>query len=583
MAQMIPSVDPDSIEHASERSTYIALRDGLSKKYTVFHSYPWLRWWRGDRDKALLEGEADFVIVHRTHGLLVLEVKGGEVENNGVQWYRVTKGGNKEIRNPFEQARHNMHAVNDIIRDRSSGKIYKTQYNHGYAVVFPDLDYTSRPPAYADRAIIICQRHLFNIADSINEAYAGWTDASKPLEPQQYQKLLDCLMPSFSFIKPIGPEVDAASSRILMLTETQSEAYVSLLSGSPRALVEGAAGSGKTELAIKRAIALSKEDKRTLFVCYNRHLADWLQGRLSADPIAGELDSKLLEIRNFHALASDLAKQAGIPWTSRHGEMGNEFWNSEVPEILNQAINVLEGQGKTVRYDAIVVDEAQDFQELWWYSLTEDLLAGEDAPLQVFLDPNQCLWGDVKRPEIDLPPPIVLPTNCRNTKRVATFAAHTIGMTANTFSMAPEGIPATIVSVASQRDQLSMVQQRIKRLLNFSKLGSKRIVLLGPAAKDRGSLEAIDEIEGTKLVTSVSEWTNGDGILVSTARSFKGLEADAVILYDVGTFGPLFTETDLYVACTRAIYVLEIVVHDEAMCARLRHVSEQKYEAAQGC
>lgn len=49
--------------------------------------------------------------------------------------------------------------------------------------------------------------------------------------------------------------------------------------------------------------------------------------------------------------------------------------------------------------------------------------------------------------------------------------------------------------------------------------------------------------------------------LVTTARSFKGLEADVVLLYDLGDFGRLFRKEDLYVACTRARVLLIAVAH----------------------
>jgi DNA helicase IV len=48
------------------------------------------------------------------------------------------------------------------------------------------------------------------------------------------------------------------------------------------------------------------------------------------------------------------------------------------------------------------------------------------------------------------------------------------------------------------------------------------------------------------------DWRRGAGVLVTTARTFKGLEADVVIAYGLAAFGALFTPTDLYVAWTRA-------------------------------
>ena len=87
MARMFPSVDPHDLEHASEEPVYRALRDQLSNDFTVLHSYPWLRPWRGEGK--LLEGEADFVIAHPRLGLRVIEVKGGSnIRFDGKQWSR---------------------------------------------------------------------------------------------------------------------------------------------------------------------------------------------------------------------------------------------------------------------------------------------------------------------------------------------------------------------------------------------------------------------------------------------------------------------------------------------------------------
>ena len=60
---------------------------------------------------------------------------------------------------------------------------------------------------------------------------------------------------------------------------------------------------------------------------------------------------------------------------------------------------------------------------------------------------------------------------------------------------------------------------------------------------------------------SATDWRKGEGLLCTTARSFKGLEADVVILYDLHAIGPGFTESDLYVALTRARSHIVLVVN----------------------
>ena len=253
------------------------------------------------------------------------------------------------------------------------------------------------------------------------------------------------------------------------------------------------------------------------------------------------------------------------------------FWDEEVPDILGQSVSVLEGQGHHPRFDAIVVDEAQDFREMWWYSISEDLMVDDSgSSLQVFLDPNQSLWGEVNRPEIGLPEALKVETNCRNTKLVAEFSSNVLDLEAKTFRFAPEGVPATITSARNQDEQKRLVTSRVQRLLTNQKLPPNQLVLIGPATKDKGSLASVDTIAGVKLITSASEWRRGGGILVTTARAFKGLEASAVIVYDVGVYGPLFTQADLYVASTRATYSLEVIVHDDEMRSLLRMATSRQ-------
>ena len=53
-----------------------------------------------------------------------------------------------------------------------------------------------------------------------------------------------------------------------------------------RVLVQGTAGSGTTLLALEFALTLADRGERALFLCFNRHLAAWLQEQAKHDPRA---------------------------------------------------------------------------------------------------------------------------------------------------------------------------------------------------------------------------------------------------------------------------------------------------------
>lgn len=560
MASMLPDVDPAQLEHTSEEPVYIALRDHLGADYLVLHSYPWLRPWRED---ALAEGEADFVVVHPERGVLVLEVKGGIVRHDGYRWFRDSGSGPKEFKDPFKQAQRNMHALVDIIGERSKPRIRKEDFIHGYAVVFPHLDYSGAPPPHAEKAIIISRRHLLAMGQAIETAYAAWTSSARRLSVEQYRMLLnDCLMPKFRLFRPVGPDITKASDRLLELTETQAQVFEGLYV-QDRVLVEGVAGSGKTFLALHRALAFARDDKRTLFVCYNKELAAWLREQVEADPSTTEFREGVV-VKHFHALAAELAADAGIAFEpSSGGPKTDAFWNDEVPDLMEQAVLSLDLQGRATSFDAIVVDEAQDFCLGWWYALTQSLLSKPDGPLYAFLDPNQSLRGEVQWPEIEFGARFKLTINCRNTRKIAVASASVLALTPQTFLRAPVGGSLRVLRAGSERHQKGLVLQELRSLLGREDVTPGQIAVIGPAAKDKGSLANVTDVDGVPLLTSAEEWRLGGGVLVTTARSFKGLEADVVLLYDLGGFSRLFRREDLYVSCTRAKVLLVVIVHGE--------------------
>jgi hypothetical protein len=563
---MLPDIDPSELQHTSEQPVYVALREQLGDDFVVLHSYPWLRPWRGE---AFVEGEADFVVLHPSRGLLVLEVKGGDrIRHDGYRWFRDTKEGAREFQDPFKQAQRSMHALLEIARERSGERVRKRDFVHGYAVVFPHLDYEGLPPPHADKAIIISRRNLHFMAQAIETAFAAWTDEARVLPRDRYNMLLnDCLMPKFRVFRPVGPDISLVAEKLLELTETQARVFMGLYV-QDRVLVEGVAGSGKTFLAVHRALAFAREGRKTLFVCFNKELAAWIRRQVQEDPSTAEFRD-MLTVKHFHGLAAELAVEAGIDFRPAGGGARTEvFWNEEVPDLMEQAIVDLAMNGRAVHFDAIVVDEAQDFSLTWWYTLTQSLLSEADGPLYAFIDPNQSLRGAVQWPDVEFAARFKLTINCRNTRRIALASASVLDLEPHVFPRAPAGSALRVLRANSSAQQKGLVMQQLRSLLQREDVTPRQIAVIGPGAKESGSLSDLADIDGVPVVTSAEQWRDGGGVLVTTARSFKGLEADVVLLYDLGGFGRLFRREDLYVACTRAKVLLIAVVHGD-LCSEV--------------
>ncbi len=570
MAIMIPDVAPNQIVHGSERDVYIALRDQLPDTYRVVHSLPWLRPERDAIDAPLREGEADFVILHPDYGLLVLEVKGGEeLFARGHQWFRKLVKGERRITNPFDQARRNMHALTDAVEERTGGRISPKRYVYGYAVVFPQGRATGALPLDVADQILIDVDRMHELERMIEKAFTAFPQKVGKLERADFTEMLDVLLPRFQIMRPLLPQIGAGSEKLLELTDNQTLAFRGLFANR-QLLVEGVAGSGKTLLAVERGLAFARQGIRCLFVCYNKELARWIRDQLAADPDRAEF-AKLVDVYHFHALAAELAKEAGLPFdVPANPAEARQFWDEDAVSILESACASLFAMGEP-RYGALVVDEAQDFAELWWYALFPLIEDGESGSIFVFMDLAQSLRSNASPPPFEFPARYSLNVNCRNTKRIARLSANLVPLETMSPEGAPVGVNVRMLRAAAPTQQAGLVANELRRLLEVEKLTPHQIVLIGPAAKDRGSLKGLNEVGGTRIVTSATDWRAGKGVLCSTARSFKGLEADVVIVYDLAALGSGFTTADLYVACSRARHVLILVSHDE----RIRSILEQ--------
>ena len=137
MAKLFPEHLPQSILddplRNAESRVYKHLKQ-LNDKFIVYYSVPWQSQLSSI---GIVDGEADFVIVHPDIGILILEVKGGDIsyDPNQNQWF--TTGGMK-IKDPIEQGRKNHYALLEKFQALPGWD--KSRYiNIGHAVCFPSV------------------------------------------------------------------------------------------------------------------------------------------------------------------------------------------------------------------------------------------------------------------------------------------------------------------------------------------------------------------------------------------------------------------------------------------------------------
>jgi hypothetical protein len=567
MATMLPPVAPSSIAVDSERLVYEAL-SRLPSAYTVMHSYPWLRPGRDDAGTPLREGEADFLVLHPERGLLVLEVKGGDPVLRGRAWYR----GQSPIRDPFDQARRNRYALLDAVEERTKRGVARDQFTHGDVVVFPHHIYRGDLPHNVRAETLLDASSLGDIEPRLIAAYSAWDRGAGPLTAAAYTGLINALLPKLRLIRCVGADIQSEARRLVQLSEDQRATLLGLLA-SPRVLIEGVAGSGKTLLALEFAVSVAERGESALVLCFNRHLADWMHEQVLVEPRLAPAKGSV-HIHTFHHFAFDLAARAGVDFDVPKGD-ASRFWDEEAPMLIEQAIEVLKEAGRDPRYDVVIVDEGQDFLRDWWITVESLVRGGSRGPAYVFMDLHQSLRGSPERPSIALPARFSLNVNCRNTRSIALSGARVVEAKVRTLPGSPEGEEPALRRANAQAAQAGLVMAEVKDLLGTAGLLPSQIAVIGPASHSAGSLSGRTEIAGIPITTDAAKWRSGQGVIVTTSRAFKGLEADVVVLYDLSGFSDRFTRADLYVAWTRAKHRLIVVCHGAEVRAEIERALQE--------
>lgn len=530
---------------AAECSVYEAL-SSLPDAFTIFYNVSWL----GRSDAGAQDGEADFIVAHPDLGLLVLEVKGGGIayDARSNTWMTTNRWGETNvIKDPTEQARRSKHALLRTLQEMPGwGDRWVT---FGHAVVFPDVVNVSsllRPDLPA--AIVLDRERLRQPTLAIEAVFDFWhgqEGRSAGLGNDGMRLVTNLLARSFQLRTPLGVELDQEDERIIQLTEEQMR-VLDLLRHYRRAAIQGCAGSGKTMLAIEKTRRLAAQGFEVLLVCFNVALANHL-----AECLGG-----VAEVCHFHGLCEALIEKAGLRAAPPSDK--NEYFNRFLPQMLLEAIDALGPQ-----FDAIVVDEGQDFKEDWWVSLHALLRDEQQGVFYVFFDDNQNLYKGVGHiPGLIDTPPFALTENCRNTQHIHSLVARFHPRGAEIRSLGPQGRPPSYHAYDSEQTLLRLLRQTLHQLVHEEGVALDDLVILTPRVEHRSALK--DGVSLGNFVLSRQRSPKPGHVWVSTIHAFKGLERKVILLAEIVQGIDKDLPTLLYVGCSRARTHL-VIFHSKEM------------------
>ena len=242
--------------------------------------------------------------------------------------------------------------------------------------------------------------------DELHVALLDLRDELKRQERAQAQSLSRSSILAVSeeqgdeFAVSIREHMAHLNRRVDRLTQDQYR-IIRQLQGFRQVRISGCAGSGKTLVAVEKAIRLSNAGLKTLFLCHSPLLAEHVSSMSQGSGV------QVATLGHWIAsLAGDQRENTAAPWS-----------NFEEPdaELLERAFD--HAAARTCCYDAIIVDEAQDWRDEWWVVVEATLTDPKLGILYIFHDDQQALLPYRSSYPIDQPV-FDLSRNCRNAGRI---------------------------------------------------------------------------------------------------------------------------------------------------------------------
>lgn len=446
--------------------------------------------------------EIDFILVG-TAGVLVLEVKGGNVAINDGIWQS-----NKHVlpEDPFKQARRHFYGLWELINSNTS---VKNTVGY-YAVAFPGisinkpLDATYPMAMYFDSRFGQAPEKFIDGVIELSHQQHG----AKSLSSAKVKEIKELLVPNYNdYITDLTTSND---EKILKLSEEQLIVLAGLVDVK-RMVIQGPPGSGKTILAVEQAIQNEKNEIKTLFVCYNRTLANKLRAIL----------------------------------LSRIGH--------EPKYVIFETLTYIKSHIKERDFEYLIADEAQDYMNDEGVLALDDYMLGglDNCRFRIFCDQNQDLYRSINylflnellnRDDVVV---YSLNYNYRNTAHIIVYANILSSLSCGNIRNNPIGerpnlIPIPYISDGKvDWDEYTVsISKTINSLIDEGYLPGD-IAIVTNMQMYKSVLRDTDDIRiknGIKLIHCTDvKWNNDlnkQGIIYGSVYELKGIDSKVAIVID---------------------------------------------------
>lgn len=538
MAIMIPH-SPRAFDSLSLEGEMFNALSNLPDDYYVIHSFKNVF----VKDNVLHEGETDFIIFNPKLGIICIEAKAGQIKYQGGCWKYAS---NIEMKHggPYNQASKNKwELLTKIQMSPLKDLQYRCKILH--AVWFPSIKkealYTNRFPAEFDRHITLTMEALENPQKYIDNIFAIELEnniKTKLSENETKRLIREIICPEFDIFPSTSFDLDIKKITFNRLLEEQ-KMLLNYLVEQKSAVINGAAGTGKTMIAVEKATRHANQGDKVLFLCYNVFLREHLEK---------EYYNQNIDYMTIDSFACKLCDERKANYKNACDKVIDMYLTGKFP------------------YKHVIVDEGQDFgkDEIEESNLLQticDIVVendGIDGTFYIFYDKLQLIQSEeIPKYIADADCKLTLYKNCRNTENIALTSLKPI--TERMPKVYEGAVKGNLASIHFCDDKNRAIQVVSEIIIKLKEEGINDVVILTCGTEDKSILSsrAVKGRFNKKLFT--------------TCRKFKGLEADAVIMVDLNE--NVFDEQNVlryYVGASRARIRLEMVTTmDEDACKRV--------------
>jgi hypothetical protein len=551
MPGVFPRQGPRPTQSHAEKTLYRALVEHLPPTWTAWHSLK-------VRDGRQWEGEGDFVLAIPERGFLVLEVKGGAIEQRDGLWFQNSR---QMERAPREQANRYARTLTRRLEEELG------EYPpFAVATAFPDTPFRS-PPTQGDLIdAVLGQQDLAALRERLEEIATHLFRGRPPPRDGKWIATLHALWGE-TWKPALGlGERTALREREIVALDAEQLAVLDAIDESRRMLVLGGPGTGKTLLArelIRRRRAAGKD---ALYLCWTRALAKAMRG---------EEIEQAFTVREY---AADILRRTGIQ--PQEGAPIDQ-WTHETWELvgLQAACDGVPLLGFS--YDVVVVDEAQDLTENEW-DLVKAIAGNED--LWAFGDTGQGFWPDRRIPRDLFPAQFQLRKSYRCPEPVdqlATAYRHErpsepdLDAPEVTVKASPE------LQVIETTDTVAAIEKELRKLLRNG-VRPHQIAVLSLAGQARSEVTRLAKLEGIPVARA--DASDADERLVAdTFLRFKGLERPWIIVTELSRGRESHGRYDvrMHIALSRATVGCIVVASEEEIAADPRLAGARRPDSKQ--